>query len=393
MPRRSAALAVAVLVAACAGAAPGSPGPSGPTATPVRTSTLAPSTPDRTPAPSLHPTRTPGESTPTPVPEPRFERVTDVEDAELYDVVAFAGGYAAGGCRLRPAGGCLEALIMHSPDGRTWTRAEVAGAAGRHVLHLAETPLGLFAFGSNQAPEPPLSRIVWQSVDGTRWEPVTLPAPDSIVFSDAVVLGDRTVLFGSDSAYDFSTETEAWSTADGQAWETATTPLSPKVAAHPGVLAIGDECVDVCVDGIPVKVFRSVDGLAWTGDPTDPVLAQARVQVLGAWSGRAVLGGLPAGEGVPRPAVWFDDPGGWRMVPLDDGEGFGIVSILDLGDRLLVLGRSDDEERAGAWWTVDGRAWHRTAADAFEGGWIVASAGDDPTVVLVGYTSIWASVS
>jgi hypothetical protein len=314
----------------------------------------------------------------------------DVQGAELYDVVAFAGGYAAAGCRLRPAGGCSEALALHSPDGRTWTPADVAGAAGRRVLDLADTPLGLFAFGSNEADQPPLSRTVWQSGDGTRWEPLTLPAPDSIVFSHVVVLGDRTVLFGFDSAYDFATETEAWSTADGQAWTSGTTPLSPKIAAYPGIVAIGDECVDVCAES-PVSVFRSVDGLAWTGDPVDPVLAQARVQVLGSWSGRAVVGGLLAGDGVAQPAVWFDDPGGWRMAPLDDGAGFGVDAILDLGDRLLVVGRSDDETPTRAWWSVDGRSWQRTADDII-GGRVVGSGGDEPLVVLVDYTSIWVAV-
>jgi hypothetical protein len=380
-------LAVAVLAAGCAGAPiPASAAP--------RTSSSASATPSLYPSESPTPTMSPASATS----EVRFEQVAVVNGAELHDVVEFGGGFVIAGCRLRPpangsAGRCADALVMHSTDGHSWTDAVVSGGTDRRIVALARTPLGLLAFGSDQASEPPQKRAVWRSDDGMRWEPFAITAPTSIVFRQAVVLDGRTVLLGFDSAYDFTLDTEAWATTDGRSWTRGRTPLSAKIATHPGLVAIGDECVDVCSDDLPLKVFRSINGLKWTQDAPDSALAGAQVHALGSWIGRAVIGGKLGSNRSAKAALWFDDPTGWRAVQLQGGSGYSVAAILDLGGSMLVEGRAEADGPPRAWSSSDSRTWHATAPGAIWSGQMTAYAGRDPIVVIVDGRSIWASES
>ena len=220
-----------------------------------------------------------------------------------------------------------------------------------------------------------------------------MAAPGSILYTEAVILDGRTVLIGSDSAYDFSVETEVLST-DGASWTAGVAPSMAKVAAAPGIVAAGVDCVDVCPDDLPVTVSRSTDGLVWTEDPLDPALAQARADVVGTWRGRAVLGGSAAGEGAEGsgPAVWLDEPGGWRRSPLEDAASGTVEAVLDAGETLLVMTRQDADAPAEAWTTVDGRVWEAVPVDGVFHGYVVAHAGRGPIVAIVDYDTIWASL-
>ena len=353
---------------------------------------------------------TPGSSPTAPAPSPSpaptassassglgitFEQVATVESTELYAAAAFEGGFVVGGCRLRPESEwadhdpCAKARVLYSPDGRSWTDGELTGAAGRRILAFADTPLGLLALGSNTASEPPLARSIWRSTDGSGWEPFSMPAPDAIVFSAAFVLDNRTVLIGSDSSYDLSVETEAWATTDGRSWISGSTPMVAKVAASPGIVALGTDCVDVCPEDIPLRVFRSADGFAWTVGATGTSLAGGEVYALGAWVGRAVAGGAVDAGAVTTAAVWFDEPGGWRITSLPDGRGYAVDAFIAGWGRLIAVGRSDDDEQGRAWWTADGRRWEPATLGGVEAHALVAWAGVDPIVVVAGFKSIW----
>lgn len=390
------ALVAGVLfLAGCSAASgPSSPGPSAlPTAgagTPRATPTLVPST------------TAPGTAAPGPTTSPgpsglgiTFEQVATLEGTELYAAAAFGGGFVVGGCRLRPESEwkdhdpCAEARLLYSLDGRRWTDGELSGAAGRRILAFADTPLGLLAFGSNTASEPPLARSIWRSTDGSRWEPYSIPAPEAIVFSAAFVLNGRTVLIGSDSSYDFAVETEAWATTDGRSWARGSTPMVAKVAASPGIVALGTDCVDVCPEDVPLRVFRSADAVAWTEGAADPSLASGQISVLGAWVGKAVAGGAVEAGAVTTAAVWFDEPGGWRITSLPDGRGYAVDALIGGGDRLIAVGRSDDDERGRAWWTADGRRWEPAILGGVETHALAAWAGVDPIVVIAGFKTIW----
>lgn len=392
-------LAFVACVLALAGcSAASAPSSLDPSSSPVAGASTPGSTPTASgPTASSAPTAS---STPTASSAPSglgitFEQVATVESTELYAAAAFGGGFVVGGCRLRPESEwadhdpCAEARVLTSPDGRSWTDGRLTGAAGRRILAFADTPLGLLALGSNTASEPPLARSIWRSTDGSSWEPFSMPAPDAIVFSAAFVLNDRTVLIGSDSSYDFAVETEAWATADGRSWASGSTPMVAKVAASPGIVALGTECVDLCPDDVPVMVFRSADGFAWTKGAADPSLAGGEVYALGAWAGHAVAGGTVGAGALATAAVWFDEPGGWRRTTLPDGGGYAVQALIAAEGRLIAVSRSDDDEHGRAGWTADGRRWEPATLGGMEEHALSAWAGVDPIVVVAGFKTIW----
>ena len=362
-----------------------------PTATPTFAATPSPTaTPTAPPTPLLTATATQVSG------HLRLTRAITIDDAELYDVEAFEGGFVAGGCRLRATDGdgvrCVKPVLLHSMDGRNWSDVELPGGTATRILAIAATPLGLLAMGSDWPTEPPMTRAMWRSDDGEHWEPLSVPAPTSIVFEQAVVLGDRTVLFGSDTTFDLSVQTEVWTT-DGRSWTSGTTPMVGKVAAHPGLVGVGEDCVDVCPDDLPLKVYRSTDGLAWTQDADDPALAGARTVMIGSTGGRAVLVGASVDDSPSAGTIWIDTPEGWQTVQLDGASGFAPEAILDLDEGLLIVARHDPDGAVRGWSSADARSWTQVPVDGVVDGYIGDAAGSDPIVLIVDFQSIWIAES
>ena len=381
MNRGMAMLVAGVLVAGCTTAPVASSRASGPPATPSQIPPTASSAPLSSPT-------APGPSALAGI---RFEQVVAAASSDLDAAMAFSGGFLVGGCWLQSAGDsggdCVNARILYSADGRTWTDGVVSDPAGMHILGLADTSLGLLAFGANQAPEPPLTRSVWRSTDGRRWEPFPVPAPASIVFTKAFVLAGRTVLVGLDSAYDLSVESEVWATTDGRSWTSGKAPITTKVAASPGLVAIGDGCVDLCPANTTIQVERSVDGLTWASDPPNLAMAGDRLRAVGSWAGQAVTGGALTEGSASEAVVWYDESGAWPAVVLDEGLGYSVQTIVDAGDRLLVIGHPDVGPNR-AWLTSDGRTWEHSDPEGIEDSYIQAWAGTHPLVVVESH-SVW----
>jgi hypothetical protein len=353
-----------------------------------------PSPPSATPSPAVRESPTVA-APPSDVPalaEIRFERVANFDDSELHAAAAFDGGFVVGGCRLGRAAdgsgtGCADARILHSTHGRTWTDASVPAAAGRSVLGLAVTPLGLLAFGSDQASGPPRTRSIWNSSDGVHWSSFSMPAPRSIVFNRAFVLGGRTLLIGEDSNYDFTQETEVWATTDGRRWKHGETPSTTKVAGRPGLIAIGDACIDLCPDDLPIVVHRTHDGFTWREDPADPAFAKAHVFATASWAGRAMAAGTRGSGASAEGVVWIDEFDGWQPVRLDDRRNDSVGMLIDVGDRMIAVGSQQGDAVTSAWSTVDGRGWKPIGMSGNDG-YLVAWAGTNPLIALTGYRSI-----
>lgn len=387
MNRAIAAVLVAALMAACGqGARTGTPS-SEPSASPSPSVALA--------TPTVAPSPTP-QASEGPV-SLRFERVVNVHRiAELRAIAAFDGGYVAGGCRLRPPsgdgteGGCASAYTLLSRDGSTWTEVPVPDPTDVNVLGLSNTPFGVLAFGTTLRPEPPQSRAIWQ-LAGDRWEVFAMPAPSSIVFRTALPVNGRTVFLGSDTTYDLAVETEAWSTVDGTSWSTGSTPLSPKIAAAPGLVAVGDECVDVCEPNSQTHVYRSTDAFTWTEDQVSPDLESSGVAAIATWNGRAIIGGSTQSGVETAAAVWLDEATGWRPVALPNGMGYTVAELIVSAHGAIAIAPSNSDQPPAVWWSPDAMLWTPVRLEGIAQGYIVASAGEDPLFVIVDYDSIWVS--
>ena len=314
-----------------------------------------------------------------------FERVFAIDGAELSSIVSVPGGFMAGGCRIAELG-CTSALLLRSADGRSWSEVALPGAEGRRITTVAATPFGLLALGATATDTPPAHRAGWRSVDGLTWEPLTIPADDTIVFEQVVILPDRTVFLGADYAYDLVVSDIAWATADGSSWTSGTTPIRGIVAAQPGLVAIGDDCVDVC----PVaenRVSRSHDGFMWTDETIPPEMAGMAVTTLAALDGRAIVGGISGNEAAAT--LWRDEATGWHMLQFADGAGYSVASVLVAAGRVLVLARSELGGPVKGWLSADSETFRPVEDDGLGDRFIVGSAGGGPLVLLVDYREIW----
>jgi hypothetical protein len=108
-------------------------------------------------------------------------------------------------------------------------------------------------------------------------------------------------------------------------------------------------------------------------------------------AGRAVVTGVASEAGSNQFVVWSDEPAGWRGTVLGDTEAAWATRIVPAAGGLIVAGYDEAAERPSAWWSADGQSWVTARLDGIEGGSITASAGDDPVVVILDWTSIWVS--
>lgn len=104
-------------------------------------------------------------------------------------------------------------VMWFSPDGLSWTRAEVTdGLVGRYARTATRTPAGLVAVGGG---EDMLARA-WLSTDGRSWEPLGDPLGEAY-FNAAMATDDGLLLVGATQSGTLETGIDAhaaiWSTA------------------------------------------------------------------------------------------------------------------------------------------------------------------------------------
>ena len=187
-------------------------------------------------------------------------------------VVAWHGGFVAGGYSDDPAAGRETAAVWTSPDGAAWTRLPDDPAfAGAHILGLTVGPKGLVAVGTAQD-EVRGPAVSWTSADGTRWRRSSSQALTAGVMRAVAAGGPGYVAVGLSAADD---RAMAWTSADGSAWE-----LAPDSAAFQSY-TLPVRMVSIAnVDGLLVAVgwksdagngsavaWVSRDGRAWTRAP------------------------------------------------------------------------------------------------------------------------------
>ena len=379
------AIALAAATCACGMQAGASPTPS-PSATASLTS-AAPSSP-----PPDEPSATPE------VAGVSFERVFELEGASLGTIAAVPGGYIAGGCRHQPVaadgswGGCREALLLSSPDGRSWSEVSLPEAEGRGIAVVAHTHLGLLALGSNGGVDFVRQRAAWRSVDGTTWELFTMPAPETVIFERVVGLSDRTLLVGADAAEDF-VRAHTWATADGSSWTSGQPPIVPVIDGGTELVSVGKGCgSDTCEADSPTRVWRSIDGFEWAEETIPDDFVATAYTAFGIRNGRTIVGGTIGTDSSRELVLWHDDEMGWRRTTLEGGAGYLITSILDIAERHLVIASSDTDGPPIAWWSADTLVYERVELLGLGDHVIVGAAGHDPLVTIIeGQKELWAA--
>lgn len=245
----------------------------------------------------------------------------------------------------------VTGVAWRSADGRRWTRHELPGAATARPSAVAWNGGRYVAVGVDEGPRSP-RMAVWTSVDGISWRRVA----DGAAFD----VGD----------YQDTMQYHGWAG-----------PADVDAAGPAGFVAVGRRCVGGRTYGEPIVctavVWRSPDGWGWTAERSpDPlrgsvvagaVLAAgdaSRVVLVGATAdadgnregGRVVIAGADAMGGVTGPT--------WEVVTPDGLPELGGIAVLD--GVLYAVGLPlpqpvDPSPAVQLWRSSDGRIWERVA--------------------------------
>lgn len=292
------------------------------------------------------------------------KRQPSTQSEDVAGVVA--GDVVRIGNRLLAVGGAVmnapgqqpdfAAPLWVSDDGTTWTQVQNAtsDAASAWPGWLLSGPQGVVAVrgGDDDA-------IVLHSLDGSTWTRATLPAAVRAIAKDASDWSGGFVIVGRDGQPDHFSEVNegqppgvgrpaAWISADGVHWSEATVEgnevagaeLRRVVAVRAGFVAIG---INSTADYYDLKMtsWTSEDGRTWSivSDPQLP-FATTSYPVYAADGDRSiVLGRAPEGSG---PAAWMTSDGvAWARLAFANSPAeveCGEISCLRLEQAWLVPG-------------------------------------------------------
>jgi hypothetical protein len=233
-------------------------------------------------------------------------------ETRMTTVVAGPGGFVAGGwagISNQPG----EPRFWTSPDGGSWTRLALDGAADGRVAAIARGPDGLVAVGTTGPVGHPTGSAVWHSADGASWQRVVAaPALAAGQVASVTAGGPGFVAVGSDLA---STAAMVWLSPDGVTWELA--PAQDAFTYH----GLGITMADVTAgpDGQLVAVghflfgqqygqgtaWVSDDGRTWTRMPDEAVFGQGEpMAVIPDGPGYVATGTVGAPDNY-IPTVWL----------------------------------------------------------------------------------------
>jgi len=348
---RSAACAVAIglLVAACAGSAPSASSPAEPT-------------PSDFPPPAASAPLPWTSLTPTPVVTKPF---SGIGSQYAKDVVAHRDGFVAVGEDFQ-SDSHVDGAIWVTPDGTTWhrldtTRNDLAGAV---LDHVATDGTKLVALGHERTGPggDEQDRLAWVSDDAEHWRRVGLGQSFGGTFGVAGVSGGPSgfVAWGNPT-----TNAEAWHSSDGVHWDEATAPRSFASATitrvrsfRGGFVAVGAHVVPPPngqlgpggPDTSTAMGWWSPDGMAWA--TADSAAGPGMQDVEVGSGGLLGLGNSGCGGCVSPRQLWRSSDGrSWQRIGTDlqyspayDSDGARIV-------------RYDWQESGDLAWSTDGTSW------------------------------------
>lgn len=214
----------------------------------------------------------------------------------------------------------------------------------------------------------------WTSTDALHW---SLAPVDTRPFSFATGVAVRphggfvaVGRTGSEPAAWTSPDGRVWNVADVQRFDSSSTRLAERVVT---VLATGEGLIAGGSVGPELgdrraRLWRSVDGSAWTPVADEGGFAGAEVVALG-WApdrGYVALGRLGTGQRATGSVAWTSVDGTTWVRSSDAALAGGLVAAIvprpDGG--WLAVGSDADEREAVAWTSDDGLAWTRAPREA-----------------------------
>jgi hypothetical protein len=355
------AAVVAMLGAGCTASSPSGSQPA---------ATAAPTTS----GPSPEPTRALATAAPIPAASSgigrRWERLEAASPHDsIHDAVfGSAGWVAVGDCYGKACAPPLAAAAWSSPDGRTWTRAQVDGPADATIEQVTWNGSAYFAAGVRHA-RPGDGRVpVWRSSDGRRWDHLGTIDRGACGTSDCAAAGPLAVtaagqlVLGWVDAADDGTSGTYWS-ADGRAWERLDLPAFVQDEGSPAVVdvvatASGLVLLGQCVTCQAVAAWTSGDGRTW--ERTAELDATASTEVSLTSSGTSMLAALTSCAVDACAADIWGTADGRDWIRLATGERLGRHMAFAGHEYVAVDYRPEQGTVATS---SDGRSWTEFVPD------------------------------
>ncbi len=216
---------------------------------------------------------------------------------------------------------------------------------------------------------------VWTSSGGARWQRVRsdqFGGSGQQRMDGAAVLNGRVVAVGSEISGD-GTDPASWISDDaGATWqrdpltsglrEAGNQLMHYVVETSGGLVAVGHEATGESLDA---AVWRSGDGINWTGETAPSFGGPGHEEMLGAttFNGDLVAVGYGTTPGADRDAaVWIEAGGTWEKITDDSLGGTGnqqLNAVVVGGPGLVAVGSDDSGGGADAavWTSTDARTW------------------------------------
>lgn len=262
-------------------------------------------------------------------------------DGEVW--TSIAGSAPLDGVRLRTVAagtpgivvaGSIEsdAIAMFSPNGTTWSSAELPGShRGSSIVSIAWGPDGFVAVGGGGEPE---AVVAWRSTDGLAWAPVSLFEEGHAASLNSVVRGPNGFL--ADGLYDGHPAT--WGSSEGVSWDRHDLPGTDD--DDPGRLRFaGGRYFLPASDG---RIWSSLAGREWVSMSV-PGFGIGMLDIVGIPGGFVAVGRSSEGSQPGVVATAGSDPTSWTLEPADPALGGVVISALRLlpdGVRLIGVGTS-----------------------------------------------------
>ncbi len=264
--------------------------------------------------------------------------------------------------------GSTAPMAWHSPDGRTWTQADVGAAGSGELKRVAARPGAIVAFGDWMAPvsvggtangQRANQLGVWFSANGNTWGQVVLP--DSVGYTPSALTAWKGGFAAVAQKGTGALVSSIWTSTDGRTWEKTSSDLvgfgaTAMAALGDRVVAVGSRLDQSVKLGLFPASWSSADGRTWTESSVftrDPAVMFDDVTAVGgtlvAIGSSHMISPESAGDmttppPTPSESVWTSTDGtAWRLLAEVTSPKFGFylnTHITSLGGRVVVATQS-----------------------------------------------------